>query len=98
MYIVSGLSSLYPPQKAVRACHTKYIQVILAHVITSSPGHAELWAFVILAVAIVGAAAYALREYRRSKQWGGELALSMLEEAGLTNVEAKRLDHDIQNA
>ena len=39
---------------------------------TSSLGHADPWAFVLVVAAIVGAAAFAFREYRRSKQWGEE--------------------------
>ena len=46
--------------------------MILAHVITSSLAHADLWAFVIVVAALVGAAVYAFREYRRSRQWGEE--------------------------
>ncbi len=48
------------------------MQVILAHVVTSTLGHADVWAFVIVVAAIVGALGYGFREFRRAKQWGDE--------------------------
>lgn len=46
--------------------------MILAYVIAGSLALADLWAFVIVIAVIVGVAAYAFREYRRSKQWAEE--------------------------